>query len=189
MFDDPFPVTAIILAGGQGLRVGGRDKGLLGYKGKAMIDHVIDRLSPQVEELFISANRNLEDYAQRGYPVLTDTLPDYSGPLAGVLVGLEKAHFDWLVVSPCDTPLLPLDLVDRLCRARGKSRAVVAKDPQRTHYTTLMLHKDRLGALDAYLERGGRSVKGFLETVGTSTAEFADEKAFLNCNQETGFDI
>jgi len=188
MFDEPFPVSALILAGGRGRRVGGQDKGLLVYQGKPLIDQVIARLLPQVEELFISANRNLEDYARRGYPVLTDTLPDYPGPLAGVLAGLENARFDWLVVSPCDTPLLPLDLVDTLCRARGKSRAVVAKDPQHTHYTTLMLHKDRLGALNAYLERGGRSVKGFLETVGASSAEFADAGAFLNCNQGTELD-
>lgn len=188
MFDDPFPVSAVILAGGQGLRVGGRDKGLLSYKGRALIDHVIDRLSPQVGELFISANRNLEEYALRGYPVLADTLPGYPGPLAGVLAGLEKARFDWLVASPCDTPLLPADLVDRLCRARGRARAVVAKTPQHMHYTTLMLHKDRQGALNAYLERGGRSVRGFLESVGAATAEFADENAFLNCNRETEFD-
>jgi molybdopterin-guanine dinucleotide biosynthesis protein A len=188
MFDDPFPVTAMVLAGGRGARVGWRDKGLLSYKGKPLIDHVIERLSPQVEELLISANRNLDDYVQRGYPVLADTLPDFAGPLAGVLVGLQKARFEWLVVSPCDTPLLPLDLVDRLCRARGKSRAVVAKGPLRTHYTTLMLHKDRLGALSAYLERGGRSAKGFLEAVGATTAEFVDEKAFRNFNQETEFE-
>jgi molybdopterin-guanine dinucleotide biosynthesis protein A len=189
MFDDRFPVTAIILAGGQGLRVGGQDKGLLRYKGKPLIDHIIDRLSPQVEELFISANRNQEDYARRGYPVLSDTLPDYPGPLGGVLVGLGKARFEWLVVSPCDTPLLPLDLVDRLCRSRGKSRAVVAKDPKHTHYTTLMLHKDRLAALNAYIDRGGRSVKGFLEAVGATTAEFVDEVAFRNFNQESQFEI
>jgi molybdenum cofactor guanylyltransferase len=189
MFDDPFPVTGIILAGGRGSRVSGQDKGLLLYKGKALVDHVIDRLSPQVEELLISANRNMDDYARRDYPVLSDSLPDFSGPLAGVLAGLEKARFDWLVSSPCDTPLLPLDLVDRLCRARGKSRAVVAKDPLRTHFTTLMLHKDRLTALNAYLERGGRSVRGFLETVGATIADFPDEKAFSNFNDEVQFEL
>ena len=188
MLDDPYPVSAIILAGGRGRRVGGQDKGLLLFQDKPLIDHVIARLSFQVEELMISANRNLDEYRRRGYALLTDTLPDYPGPLAGMLSGLEKARFDWLVVCPCDMPLLPFDLVDRLCRARGKSRAVVAKDPQHTHYTTLMLHKDRLGALNAYLERGGRSVKGFLETVGASSAEFADASAFLNCNQGTEFD-
>ncbi len=189
MFADPFPVSAIILAGGRGRRVGGQDKGLLVYQHKPLIDHVIARLLPQVEELLISANRNLDEYARRGYPVLIDALPDYPGPLAGVLAGLEKARFDWLVVSPCDTPQLPLDLVDGLCRVRAKSRAVVAKDPQHTHYTTLMLHKDRLGALSAYLERGGRSVKGFLEAVGATSAEFADARSFLNCNQGTEFDF
>jgi molybdopterin-guanine dinucleotide biosynthesis protein A len=188
MFVDPFPVSAIILAGGRGRRVGGQDKGLLIYHGRPLIDHVIARLSPQVEELMISANRNLDEYARRGYPVLSDELADYPGPLAGVLAGLGKARFEWLVACPCDTPLLPLDLVDGLCRARGKSRAVVAKDPVHTHYTTLMLHKDRLGALSAYLERGGRSVKGFLETVGASSAEFADVRSFLNCNQAREFD-
>lgn len=189
MFAEPYPVSAIILAGGRGRRVGGQDKGLLVYEDKPLIDHVIARLLPQVEELLISANRNLDEYARRGYPVLTDTLPDYSGPLAGVLAGLQESRFDWLVVSPCDTPLLPLDLVDGLCRGRGNSRAVVAKDPKHTHYTTLMLHKDRRGALSAYLERGGRSVKGFLEAVGAASAEFPDAGAFLNCNQGTEFDF
>jgi molybdopterin-guanine dinucleotide biosynthesis protein A len=188
MFADPYPVSAIVLAGGRGRRVGGQDKGLLVYQDKPLIDHVIARLAPQVEELLISANRNLDEYARRGYPVLIDALPDYPGPLAGVMAGLEKARFDWLVVSPCDTPLLPLDLVDGLCRVRAKSRAVVAKDPQHTHYTMLMLHKDRLGLLTAYLERGGRSVKGFLEAVGATSAEFSDASAFLNCNQGTEFD-
>jgi molybdopterin-guanine dinucleotide biosynthesis protein A len=188
MFDDPFPLTALLLAGGRGLRVGGQDKGLLKYMDKPLVDHVIERLSPQVEELLVSANRNLEEYALRGYPVLTDTLPDFSGPLAGVLAGLEKARFDWMVTCPCDTPLLPSDLVDRLCRARGKSRAVVARSPQQTHYTTFMLHKDRLPALAVYLERGGRSVKGFLETIGATTAVFSDEGAFRNFNQENEFE-
>jgi molybdenum cofactor guanylyltransferase len=189
MFDDPFPVTAIVLAGGRGVRVGGRDKGLLPFRGKALVDHVIERLSPQVEELLVSANRNSEDYARRGYPVLADSLPHFCGPLAGVLVGLEKARFEWLVTSPCDTPLLPLNLVDQLCRARGKSLAVVAKGPHRTHYTNLLLHKDRLAALNAYLERGGRSVRGFLDAVGATTAEFPDEAAFSNFNGEAQFEV
>jgi len=181
-------VTGVILAGGRGRRMGGADKGLAQLHGRPLVVHCLERLRPQVESVLISANRHLEDYAQRGYPVLTDTLPDYSGPLAGVQVGLGKARFEWLVVSPCDTPLLPLDLVDCLCRARGKSRAVVAKDPLQTHYTTLMLHKDRLGALNAYLERGGRSVKGFLDAVGATTAEFVDGKAFRNFNDESEFE-
>jgi molybdopterin-guanine dinucleotide biosynthesis protein A len=182
MFGQPFPVSGLILAGGQGLRMGGRDKGLMMFNGKALIDHVIECLAPQVDELLISANRNLEEYSRRGYPVFADALPDFTGPLAGALAGLEHARHEWLVVCPCDAPLLPTDLVDVLCRARGRARAVVARTPRRYHYVIMMLHRDRQSALQAYLDRGGRSVKGFLESIGAATADFPDDEAFLNRN-------
>ncbi|MGB9128090.1 MAG: molybdenum cofactor guanylyltransferase, partial [Thiobacillus sp.] len=99
-------VAAVILAGGQGQRMGGADKGLIGYRGRPLIEWALAALSPQVGEILISANRNFETYAAYGHRVLPDTLPDFPGPLAGVLAALEAVNVDWLLVVPCDTPHL-----------------------------------------------------------------------------------
>ena len=99
--------------------MGGADKGLLDYQGRPLIEWALAALKPQVGECVISANRNLDRYAGYGLRVLTDTLPDYPGPLAGVLAALQAVAADWLVVVPCDTPHLPADLVPRLRAKRG----------------------------------------------------------------------
>ena len=114
-------VTGLILAGGRGSRMGGVDKGLQNFNGMPLALHTLLRLQPQVGEVMINANRNLAAYESFGVPVWPDVLADYAGPLAGFLTGLERCETRWLVTVPCDTPLFPLDLVERLLRPR-KSR-------------------------------------------------------------------
>lgn len=97
-------VAAVILAGGQGRRMGGADKGLLDYRGRPLVEWVLDALAPQVAEILISANRNLDRYARYGRRVLPDALPDFPGPLAGVLAALDAVDTEWLLAVPCDTP-------------------------------------------------------------------------------------
>lgn len=153
--------------------MGGRDKGLVAYRDRPLIDHVIERIAPQVDELLISANRNLDEYARRGYRVLTDALPDFQGPLAGVLVGLQAAQPGWLLVVPCDMPHLPGDLAARLMAvAQGRS-LVAAEDSARSHPAVMLIHTSLAGKLAAYLQGGKRSVHGFQENVGFATASFA----------------
>lgn len=175
------PVTGLILAGGQGSRMGGRDKGLVEYQGRLLIDHVIERVAPQVDELLISANRNLGEYAQRGYRIVTDALPDFQGPLAGVLAGLRAASHEWVLTVPCDMPHLPDDLAARLLVATQDNSIVVAEDGARTHPAVMLIHTGLAENLAAYLQDGRRSVHGFQESAGFSTIRF-DEAAMQNIN-------
>ena len=107
-------VTGIILAGGQGRRMGGVDKGLQPLKGRPMAAWAIERLAPQVDEILLNANQNLEAYARLGYRVVPDSLGGFAGPLAGLHAGLQAASQPLVVTVPCDSPFLPLDLVARL---------------------------------------------------------------------------
>src|SRR6476659_4895176 len=121
-------VTAVILAGGRGQRMGEVDKGLQPLRGRGLVEWVLERIDPQVDELLIIANRNLERYLELGYPVVRDRIPDFAGPLAGLHTGL-------ILVVPCDTPLLPDDLVSRLQEAlqTADADAAVARTDQRAH--------------------------------------------------------
>lgn len=176
-------VTGLILAGGQGLRMGGQDKGLVDYKGKPLVDWVIERLLPQVDELLISANRNLDEYSNRGYRVVTDSLPDFQGPLAGMLAGLQLARHEWMLSVPCDVPHLPRNLVMHLAEHAAGKEAVFARDAERDHPAILLLNKACLPKLMDYLEKGERSVKGLLGALNVAAAAFPDPTAFGNMNE------
>jgi molybdopterin-guanine dinucleotide biosynthesis protein A len=176
-------VTGLILAGGQGRRMGGQDKGLVDYKGKPLVDWVIERLQPQVDELLISANRNLDEYSRRGYRVLPDTLPDFQGPLAGVMAGLQAASLEWVLSVPCDIPGLPADLASHLFGSAGGKEAVFARDAERDHPAVLLLNKSCLPKLLSYMEKGGRSVKGFIGGLDATGVVFPEPAAFANMNE------
>jgi molybdopterin-guanine dinucleotide biosynthesis protein A len=109
-------ITGLVLAGGRGSRMGGVDKGLQNWQGRALALNALLRLQPQVGELMINANRNIGAYEAMGAPVFPDALPDYPGPLAGFLAGLEQCGTPYLVTVPCDAPLFPVDLVARLAQ-------------------------------------------------------------------------
>ena len=177
-------VTGLILAGGAGSRMGGADKGLLPYQNRPLVAHVIDRLAPQVDNLLISANRNLDAYAAFGYPVLTDSLGDYQGPLAGLAVGLSACTTPWLVTCSCDCPALPGDLVARLLATteiQGASSAV-ATVAGRMQPTFLLCRREMLPALEAYLAAGDRKMGGWCREQGAMEVNFSDASAFDNLN-------
>src|SRR6478735_5870112 len=107
-------ITGLVLAGGQGSRMGGVDKGLQPFRGRPMVAHVIERLAPQVHSILVNANRNPEAYAEFGHRVVSDEIEGFAGPLAGFERGLAHATTPFLVTVPCDSPFLPTDLVERL---------------------------------------------------------------------------
>jgi molybdopterin-guanine dinucleotide biosynthesis protein A len=177
-------IAAVILAGGQGRRMGGVDKGLIEYQGRPLIEWALAALVPQVDELVISANRNLDTYAAYGHRVLPDTLPDFPGPLAGVLAALQAVNADWLVVTPCDTPHLPADLVTRLLSAAQREQAVlaVAADAERSHHSCFIVRTDQRDGLAAYLAEGERAVRHWQARLPSTTVMF-DAAGFVNFNQ------
>jgi len=182
-------VTGLVLAGGRGLRMGGVDKGLVPWRGRALVDHAIERLAPQVAEVLVSANRNAADYARRGVRVVADASADFPGPLAGMLAGLRAARTPWLAVVPCDSPRLPADLVERLASGLAGARgAAVERDHgpagRRLEPVCCLLATALADDLAAYLDAGGRKVETWLARHVTPVAfdRPGDEAAFANFN-------
>jgi molybdenum cofactor guanylyltransferase len=191
---DPAPVfdrqqvAGLILAGGQGSRMRGSDKGLVLLRGEPLVAHVARRLAPQVGQLLLSANRNADSYARYGRVVADDTdeLGAWQGPLAGLAAGLAAAApCEWLVVTPCDTPFLPADLAQRLiaaAQAAGAPLAYVVAGGQR-HPACMALRASLLPALRDYLAAGERKVGLWQSRVGGVGAPFDDAPgAFMNLN-------
>lgn len=160
-------ITGVVLAGGRGSRMHGQDKGLVLLNGIALFQHVLTALRPQVEQVVISANRHREIYRQAGVPVIVDSLPDYQGPLAGMLAVMEAIESEWFMFSPCDTPNIPNYLVSRLWDALGEPpvSAVWVNDGQRDHPGTVLIHRSVKTALKAWLATGERRVMPFLFSV------------------------
>jgi molybdopterin-guanine dinucleotide biosynthesis protein A len=177
-------MTGLLLAGGMGHRMGGCDKGLIEFDGQAMASHVIDRLRPQVGPLLINANRTLEVWRSYGLPVISDTLGGFVGPLAGIHAGLHACTTPWLVTAPCDSPFLPLDLVQRLATAaeNEKRPLAVARSGGRLQPVFALWHRDQLPALQSYLESGGRKLEAWFESRPRAVVDFNDTAAFANIN-------
>jgi len=179
------PVTGVILAGGRATRMRGEDKGLVMLRDRPMIRWVLDRLSPQVSKILINANRNKAQYAVFGHPIVADTTADFQGPLAGIAAALAQADTPWLVSVPCDTPLIPLDLVGRFHQrvVLGGARVGAAHDGQRLQPAFTLVHRDLLADLVSYLESGERKIDRWLERHAFRSVDFSDcEEMFLNVN-------
>ena len=181
-------ITGLILAGGRGMRMGGVDKGLQTLQGKPMILHVIQRLQPQVDRIMINANQNLDRYREFNFPVCADEKNDYAGPLAGMQAGLIHCETAYMLTAPCDTPMLPTDLVTQLATALEKSKADIAVANTKQHdriYRQPMfclMKKTVLTDLTAALERGVRKVDLWLAEKNVVDVVFDDETAFANIN-------
>lgn len=176
-------VTGVVLAGGRATRMGGKDKGLICLNGMPLFEHVIRKLAPQVNNVVISANRNIEIYQSIGFPVMSDTLPDYPGPLAGMLAAMQKLDSEWFLFCPCDTPNIPEDLAFKLWEQKGASCAVWTNDGERDHPTIALLHKKLAASLENYLASGERRVMYFLREAGGHTVLFPNQKHnFINVN-------
>ena len=176
-------ISGVILAGGQGRRMGGVDKGLQLLGGKAMIEHVIARLAPQVDEIVINANQNLDRYSRLGHAVAPDVTGGFAGPLAGLQAGLQAAKSPLVVTAPCDSPFLPADLVSRLAGALGPNQLAVAKTGDQPHPVFALVRRDLLEHLTAYLSGGGRKIDAWYASLRVVEVPFDDEaEAFSNIN-------
>lgn len=178
-------VTGLVLAGGLGRRMGGVDKGLMPLAGRPLIRHVLDRLEPQVGGVLISANQHLDVYRRFGHPVLTDAITGFAGPLAGLHAGLGAATTPLVVTVPCDSPFLPLDLVDRLVAARSRAGAqlAVARTLAQPQPVFALVERVLLSHLEAFLAAGGRKVDRWYASLRVVEVAFDDvHEAFRNIN-------
>lgn len=186
----PEPISGLLLAGGAGSRMGGVDKGLQIYRGKALVQWAIDYLTPQVDELIISANRNLATYSALGYPVVTDSdHEDYAGPLAGLQAGLSAAQHELVLCVPCDTPHLPNDLASRLFAALGQATMAVARCDGHPQPTVCLLRGETLPALTEFLASGERKMGWWQRQNGAIYVDFDDATAFANFNTRADLDL
>lgn len=192
---DIYDITGVILAGGRGSRMGGADKGLQNFNGVPLALHTQLRLSPQVGELLINANRNLAAYESFGVPVWPDaaSLGDFAGPLAGFLTGLERCETPFMLTVPCDTPLFPHDLVARLAQALEADNADIAmaaareEDGQlRAQPVFCLMRSNLLDSVVRFTHDGGRKIDAWTSQHKTSLVAFDlpgdDPKAFFNAN-------
>ena len=178
-------VTGVILAGGQGSRMGGVDKGLQVFRGKPMVAHVIERLGPQVDDLLVNANRNLDAYGAFGHRVIADEIEGFAGPLAGFERGLAHASKELVVTVPCDSPFLPLDLVARLAAAlvAQKAQVAVARTGDQAHPVFCLMRRDVHASLAAFLGTGQRKIDKWYASLALAEVAFDDQpEGFLNIN-------
>lgn len=182
----PFPtVTGLILAGGQARRMGGTDKGLIEYRQQPLIEHVIGALSPQTERLVINANRHQAIYQSYGYPVISDEVEGYQGPLAGMLAGLKTIDSDFLLTAPCDCPFINPRLRQRMLETllfAGKTVAV-ATDGERLQPVFSLLPVHLKNSLVDFLESGERKIDNWLYQHDVAEVDFSDcPEMFTNLN-------
>jgi len=183
----PEKITGLILAGGRGRRVDNQDKGLLCLKAKPMIEHQLEWFSQQVDNVIISANRNIKKYESYGFPVIQDANLNetFPGPLEGLLQALKNCSTEWLFVQPVDMPMMPNDTLKQLCRrVKTKQKAYYLQSTKRSHYLSMLISKKSLSDLSDYLATDNRRVRGFLNEINAEAIELGlDEKCFDNLNE------
>ncbi len=178
-------ITGIILAGGRARRMDERDKGLIELEGQPLIRYAINALSPQVDQLMINANRNTERYGEFGFPVISDQITGFLGPLAGMAAAIQKSNSDYILSVPCDTPWVPVDLANRMFEAikREGAELCVAHDGERMHPVFALINRNRLTSLTEYLSTGERAVHRWCKQQHLAIADFSDQpNAFINVN-------
>lgn len=189
-------ITGLVLAGGQGSRMGGLDKGLQDLRGQALARVCAQRLAPQVGAVAINANRHLEHYAAWSWPVWPDETTEAgasAGPLSGFLAGLRRCTTTYLCIVPCDSPFFPTDLVQRLVLGLERSGAdmAIAQAQEddgvlRSQPVFCLLRTELRSSLERFLQTGRRKIDAW--TAGEKTVPVAfnqpgdDPQAFFNIN-------
>ena len=175
----------MVLAGGRGSRMGGVDKGLQLLHGKAMVAHVLDRLTPQVAEVLVNANQNHDAYARFGHRVVPDQIGGFSGPLAGLHAAMKAATHEQVVTVPCDSPFLPVDLVARLKKNLLQNDLAVARTGDQPHPVFALVRRSVLPNLESFLAGGGRKIDAWYAGLKVVEVSFDDETdAFRNINTQ-----
>ena len=165
--------------------MGGVDKGLVMLGHKPLVAHVVERLAPQVAQIIISANRNLSEYRNWADTVIKDSIGEYDGPLAGMASGLEVSTTDYVLTTPCDSPLLALDLANRMYSelTSAKAKVAVASDGERLQPVFTLIQRSLLTSMVAFLQAGERKIDKWFDQHAVTVVDFSDEpETFININ-------
>lgn len=172
-------ITAIILAGGKGSRLGGIDKGMLALAGETLVERAIDRILPHVSEILISANRNLDTYARLGFKVIPD---EGCGPLCGIRSGMLEAKFPHILSLPCDTPYFPENIAEQLMMGLENADMAIPESDGKTHHAFMLCNRSLAGDLAEFIGGGGRKVREWQSRFNCAIVRFPDGIAFFNIN-------
>ena len=178
-------ITVVILAGGKGRRMGGQDKGLVNYKNHSLVQHVIDAISLQTSQIVINANRNVDEYATFGYPVIEDTLTDFQGPLAGFVATMSSVTTDYILTLPCDGPVITENYVTKMLQGLNQTEAelAIASDGSRMQPVYALIPVNLKNSLNQYLASGERKIDCWYQQHDFTLVEFeADSEFFTNIN-------
>jgi len=178
-------IAAVILAGGMGRRMGGTDKGLQNFRQAPLALHALMRISGQVGSVTLNDNRNIGAYEGFGVPVICDKEPDFAGPLAGMQSALSYATVPFLVTVPCDVPLFPYDLVEKLSKPFEDNVGLmltVASTKGLAHPVFCMMRTEVLPSMEEFMRKGGRKIDAWYANLPHQKVEFDDESAFHNVN-------
>ena len=182
-------ITGLILAGGRAQRMGGIDKGLIPFHQKPLIETTIQRLKAQVGPILINANRNITKYAVYGYPVIMDETPDFSGPLAGFLMGLKNCKTPYLLTTPCDSPLFPEDLGAKLASELEQANLDLVYASSKEADSKVwaqpvfcLMRANLQDSLISFLDKGDLKIDRWFKELKSGTVIFDNAQAFANAN-------
>ena len=182
-------ITGLILAGGRAQRMGGIDKGLIPFHQKPLIETTIQRLKAQVGPILINANRNITKYAVYGYPVIMDETPDFSGPLAGFLMGLKNCKTPYLLTTPCDSPLFPEDLATKLASELEQANLDLVYASSKEADSKVwaqpvfcLMRANLQDSLISFLDKGDLKIDRWFKELKSGTVIFDNAQAFANAN-------
>ena len=178
-------ITVVILAGGQGRRMGGQDKGLIEYRQRPMISYIIDAITLQTDQIIINANRNQDTYASYGYPIIADTYSGFQGPLAGFYAAMQQVTSPYILTVPCDGKVIIDDYVERMMDALNEAQGdiAVATDGTRLQPVYALIPVKLQQSLQMFLDAGDRKIDIWYQQHKMIEVEFiADQDLFANIN-------
>jgi len=179
-------ISAVILAGGKGSRMGNHDKGLIKLANKALIEYVINTIQQQVDHIIISANRNIDEYQQLGFPVIRDDKNEFNGPLSGIYEALKICTTKYLLVLPCDCPFIEVDIIEKLYKSaeENNSDVVLIHDGQFLQPLFSLISKNALTSLEQCIAAKNFKAKQWMTDQNHSIVEDNRPMLFFNINNK-----
>ena len=179
-------VAVVILAGGQSQRMNLKNKAIVLLKNKPLIQYVIDIMKLQTQHIFINTHHNQDDFRNFNLPFIDDDIESHEGPLLGMLSSLRRIKTEWIQFVPCDTPHLPIGLIETLKKAADKNHTQIAvpETSDGLQSACILCHTSTLKNLNIFFNGGGRKIEDWIRQLPLSIVPFENQAYFLNINTE-----